>query len=372
MKITIDTNILIKNIQLALNTIDTKGLNPILESILFEVNENSITLVTSNNLCYSQINIKEGFEIESTGKFLVKGKMIINILNSLKSKELTLEIIDESVLKIYNDKFSCNLNILDPNSYPNISFQYSDWTNFKLSNKFIQKINDKLNSFVAYSNDEANVLNGICLDTDNNDNLIKAIATDSYHLSYYQEPYTGTKFKIIISTKILNFLNILSVESKEQPNLWWSNGKLIIEDNQNIFFFKLLESDYPSVYKTLESNYNNVFDVDKSTLIDAVNRTLPLIQNEKDATFNLLIEKDKISISSKNIEFGDSFEEIQITNANFNEKFDFLLNVRYLNHILKAIDNKTITFNFININKPILITDKKEENLKFLILPLRH
>ena len=88
--------------------------------------------------------------------------------------------------------------------------------------------------------------------------------------------------------------------------------------------------------------------------------------------FNLLINKDKISVSSKNIEFGDSFEEIQISNANFNERFDFLLNVRYLNHILKATDCDTITFNFINVNKPILITDKKEENLKFLILPLRH
>lgn len=372
MKIIINTNILIKNIQLALNTIDTKRLNPILESVLFEINENLITLITSNNLCYSQINIKDGFKIESTGKFLVKGKMILDILNTLKSKELTLEIIDESVLRIYNNNFSCNLNILDANSYPDISFQYSDWTNFKLSNKFIQKINNKLNNFVAYSNDAANALNGICLDTNNNDNLIKAVATDSYHLSYYQEQYTGPKFKIVITTKILNFLNILSVESKEQPNLWWTNGKLIIEHNQNIFFFKLLESDYPSVYKTLEVNYSNSFDVEKSTLTDAVNRTLPLVQNEKDATFNLLINKDKISISSKNIEFGDSFEEIQITNANFNERFDFLLNVRYLNHILKVVDGDTIAFNFISINKPILITDKKEENLKFLILPLRH
>lgn len=372
MKITINTNVLIKNIQLALNTIDTKGLNPILESVLFEINENLITLITSNNLCYSQINIKDGFKIESTGKFLVKGKMILDILNTLKSKELTLEIIDQTVLRIYNNNFSCNLNILDVNSYPDISFQYSNWTNFKLSNKFIQKINNKLNSFVAYSNDIANVLNGVCLDTNNNDNLIKAVATDSYHLSYYQEPYTGPKFKIVITTKILNFLNILSTESKEQLNLWWTNGKLIIEHNQNIFFFKLLESDYPSVYKTLEVNYNNSFDIEKSALIDAVNRTLPLVQNEKDATFNLLINKDKISVSSKNIEFGDSFEEIQISNANFNERFDFLLNVRYLNHILKATDCDTITFNFINVNKPILITDKKEENLKFLILPLRH
>ena len=106
MKIVINTNILIQNIQLALNTIDTKGLNPVLESILFAVNENLITLITSNNLCYSQINIKDGFKIESTGKFLVKGKMILDILNTLKSKELTLEIIDESVLRIYNNNFA--------------------------------------------------------------------------------------------------------------------------------------------------------------------------------------------------------------------------------------------------------------------------
>ena len=97
MKFTINTNLLIKNIQLALNSIDSQGLNPILECILFTINNDQITLTSSNNSCYSQINIKEGFEIETTGKFLVKGKMILDILENLKSKQLNFEIIDDCV-----------------------------------------------------------------------------------------------------------------------------------------------------------------------------------------------------------------------------------------------------------------------------------
>ena len=56
MKVTINTKILIKKIQLASNTLDTSGLNPILAGILFNVGNNSITLISSNNNCYSQIN----------------------------------------------------------------------------------------------------------------------------------------------------------------------------------------------------------------------------------------------------------------------------------------------------------------------------
>ena len=372
MKFTINTNLLIKNIQLALNSIDSQGLNPILECILFTINNDQITLTSSNNSCYSQINIKEGFEIETTGKFLVKGKMILDILENLKSKQLNFEIIDDSVLRIYNNNFICNLNILDANSYPLTSFQYSDWINFKLSNSFIQKINDKLTSFIITSNESPNPLNGICLDTNNEENLIKAVATDSYHLAYYQEEGKYSKFKIIFTPKVLSFLNLLCNKKEDQPNLWWNEGKLIIEYNQNLFFFKLLDMEYPSVYKTLESTYTNNFKINKSLFLDAINRTVPLVQNSKDATFELKINDNKISISSKSIQFGDSFEEIEINNSNFSENFHFSLNVKFLSHILKSIDDNVVTFNFINENKPILITNNKDENWKFLILPLRH
>ena len=370
MKLTIKTDILTKNVQLALNTIDTQGLNPILSCILFDVNKDQITITTSNNLGYSQINIKDGFEVKSNGKFLIKGKIFLEILLTIKSKEINLEIIDDSVLRIYYDNFLCNLNTFEVNSYPYISFQYKDWINFKLSNNFIQQIN-KLNNFTAISSDVPNPLSGICLDTINDDNLIKAVATNSYHLAYYQEEGKYPKFKIIITQKILEFLNFLITKDKELPILWTKDGKLVIEYKENLFFFKLLDMDYPSVYKTLENNYIHNFEIKKSLFTDMVNRTLPLIQNIKDVPFFLKINENKLSFSTKSIEFGESYEEIKLEKENFSQVFNFKLNVKYLNHILKVIDNDLITFNFIDINKAILITDKKDKNWKFLILPQR-
>lgn len=120
--------------------------------------------------------------------------------------------------------------------------------------------------------------------------------------------------------------------------------------------------EYPSVYKTLESTYINNFEINKSLFLDAISRTMPLVQNSKDATFELKINDNKISISSKSIQFGDSFEEIEINNSNFSENFHFSLNVKFLSHILKSIDDNVVTFNFINENKPILITNNKDEN----------
>ena len=75
---------------------------------------------------------------------------------------------------------------------------------------------------------------------------------------------------------------------------------------------------------------------------------------------------------SKNTGLVDTFEEIEITNTNISGEFEFLLNIRFLNHILKAFDNQVVTFNFTCNNRPILITDKKDNNLKFLVLPLRN
>ena len=49
-------------------------------------------------------------------------------------------------------------------------------------------------------------------------------------------------------------------------------------------------------------------------------------------------------------------------------KKDFVI----LNHILKVFDDQIVTFNFTGNNRPILITNKKDNNLKFLVLPLRN
>ena len=126
MKFTIDTKVLLNKLSLSNQLVDNSNLNPTLSGILVTVNKNEIILTSSNSTCSSKIFIKDNFEVELEGSFLIKGKTFYEIINKLTDKKVKLEIIDNTMLRISTKIFSCNLCLLDTNSYPTISFDYSN------------------------------------------------------------------------------------------------------------------------------------------------------------------------------------------------------------------------------------------------------
>lgn len=126
MKIKINTNTLMKNINLATSTLDASNINPSLGGLLIEVTNESIVIICSN-LCFSgKITIKNGFEIFKPGKVLVKGKAIFDIINRLNEKEVCLETLEDTVLRISTSSYNCDLHLLDTSSYPELSFDYDN------------------------------------------------------------------------------------------------------------------------------------------------------------------------------------------------------------------------------------------------------
>lgn len=127
MKLKINKNKLLKSLQLANNFTDDSNINPILSGILFKVTDNKLLLTSSNLNSYSQITLIDDFNCDTKNtSFLIKGKLLYEIITNLSSNEITLEIIDESTLRISDNDFSCNLNLLSSSSYPAISFDCKD------------------------------------------------------------------------------------------------------------------------------------------------------------------------------------------------------------------------------------------------------
>lgn len=369
MKFTIDTKILLKNLQLANLTTLTNGLNLVLSGLLFKVDNNEITITSTNNENCSLIKISSVKNIESTGTFLVKGKMLSDIISNLRNDEVTFEIIDDSSLLITSKKFSLNLNLLDVNSFPDIDFNYQDWINIKLDNEFINTLCNKISICAAVNNEYNNILNGILIDSSRKENKIEAIATNSYHLAYLRKKFNGPKFKFVIDVNTLKFINSIIGNNKD-IELFINNKNLILKINNNLFLCKLMEGQYPSVYKVLESEYKYNFTISKNLLNNAINKALVITQNEVSPQIELIIDKNLLKLNSKSIEFGTCYEEIELNDINTQNTFKFLLNIKYLNHILKVFSGNDVTFNFISESKQIIINNKLDQEYKFVLLPI--
>lgn len=128
MKIHINKQTLYSVLRTANSVVPSNAINPIIESILIDVNKatNTVNFIFLNNNLKILYSVKENIEIETEGKVLIKLKMLEPIISKLPNEMITLERIDTSSLKISKKNFESNINIIDETLFINIDFKIDE------------------------------------------------------------------------------------------------------------------------------------------------------------------------------------------------------------------------------------------------------
>ena len=110
MKLTIKKDLLLDALNKVSKAISTKNLIPVLAGIKFELKKKKLTLTASDNDITIQSVLpfmKEDKEIISNyteGSTLISAKYLIEIIRRLDSQLVTLEIIDDVIVQISDNK----------------------------------------------------------------------------------------------------------------------------------------------------------------------------------------------------------------------------------------------------------------------------
>ena len=367
MRLTINTQKLLENVLLSNLTIDSFNINPFLTGIYIKVENDVISLTSSNLNTSSYITIREGFKVEEEGSILIKGSTLLNLLQQIKDKEISINKVENNVVNITTSNGSYNLNLFNEESFPTLSFDNQTWLNFELENNLIKKISSTVSPCVVVTNDLTRVYNGISIKS--NEEEIEITGTDGHHLANLKQKFKGPKFDIIISLETLNFLE--KIIKGKKTKFYLNNQKMIIEVEDNLFLCKLIEGKFKSMDKALNVNYPNNFIINKKEFENIINISMILANNQKRPTINLEIKKNQININTINNECGSSSQKIKIIKTNISENYTINLNIKLLQHIVKAFNGDEIKINFINENKQLMITNDNDPELTFLIMPIR-
>jgi DNA polymerase-3 subunit beta len=197
MKFTINKNSFLKALKQATNIIDNNNINPVLSGILINCKDKTLTITSSNNNISFITTINDA-NIQKEGIVLVRGKILFNIINKLKNEDITIEIVDNSVLRISTSNFSSDINTLESTSYPSINFNYEGWKKIVLPKQYLKNVINKLINTTTIQPDHSTILNGILFDSLRLNNFIESVGTDGYHLSHLKQEYIGEKFKFVL------------------------------------------------------------------------------------------------------------------------------------------------------------------------------
>ena len=370
MKFSIKQKILFEHLNYVIRGISSKNLIPILNCIKFELTNEGLNLLsTDNELAIKSFIPANNIEnIEITGDLLVSGRYIYDIVRKLNNDIINIEEIIDSQVLITTETSSFKLNCNSVNEFPNIDLDFTDNPIFIDKKVFKTTINQTI--FATSPQESRPILTGINFKI--NENIMEVTATDSYRLSKKRiqlDKNIDGNIDIIIPSKNLNEIIKLMNEDDENIELHIFANKVIFKINNLIVMTRLINGNYPDTNKLIPDNFDIKIKLNLDNFYNAIDRASLLTNAEEKNIIKLETKKDLMILSSNIPEIGNVEEKILIDKIDKDIKISF--SSKYMMDALKTFESEEIELCFNGEIKPIILNYVDNSDLTQLILPIR-
>lgn len=370
MKLSMKQSVLMEHLNYVIKGISSKNLIPILNCIKFELNENGLFLMSTDN----EIAIKTFIErkdievIDRVGEVVVSGRYIYDIVRKLPNEIINIEEVVDSKLLIYTTNSSFHLNCNNASEFPNLELE-DNKNPIYISKKGFKNIISQT-AFATSSQESRPVLTGINFKITGN--LLECTATDSYRLAKKTitlKESLKDDVNIIIPTKnLLELTRLLSDEDELELHIF--TNKVIFKFDSIIMMSRLINGTYPDTSKLIPTEFVLTMKINLSNFFDSIDRA-SLLTNEADKnTIKLESSGHEIIVSSNIPEIGNVEEKLSVEKDNDSE-IKIAFSSKYMMEALKSLDCEEVELLFNGEIRPIIIKNPESDDLIQLILPIR-
>lgn len=363
MKIVCTKSSLLQGVNVALKAVSNKTTLPILECILLEANNQTITL-TANDMELGIETVIDG-SIDETGKIALNAKLFSEIVRKLPDNDITIttNASNQAVITCEKSKFTISGQTGDDFPLlPEIEKQQSiTISQFTLKEVIRQTI------FSISDNESNKLMTGELFEI--SDNNLKVVSLDGHRISIrnieLKDCYEN--IKVVVPGKTLSDLSkILNGDTEDDVHIYFTNKHILFEFDQTIVVSRLLEGEYYNINQMLSTDYETKIQINKKEFLNCIDRASLLIResDKKPIVINIQDEAMQLSIQSF---IGSMKEEIYIRK----EGKDLLIgfNPKFLMDALRVIDDEVVDIYLVNPKAPCFIKDASQSYV-YLILPV--
>lgn len=371
MKLEIKQTILLEHLNYVIKGISNKNIRPILNCIKFELTNDGLYLMSTDN----EIAIKTFIDksqidkIETCGEIVISGKYIYDIVRKLPDTTINIEEVIDSKIFITTSNSSFTLNCSNPNEFPDLELEYRK-DPIILNQKVFKTIINQT-SFATSTGESRPVLTGINFKLEKD--KMECTATDSYRLAIKKinlDKEVSESSNIIIPTKNLIELTKLMTEDDETIEMHIFNNKVIFKFSQITMMTRLISGTYPDTSKLIPEEFALKINVKLTDFFSAIDRA-SLLTSESDKNTIKLETKEDLAIISSNIpEIGNVEEKISVEKNN-EENIKIAFNSKFMLDSIRVLESEDLELLFNGEFKPIILKNPEADDLIQLILPIR-
>jgi|DewCreStandDraft_4_1066084.scaffolds.fasta_scaffold01070_38 DNA polymerase-3 subunit beta len=367
MKIKTNKNEILNPLLVAQYFISPTSTLPLLSNILFEVEENTLSVSATDMDMSVKINSKIE-KVEETGKTTIP-KKVISILKEAPDSEIKLESDKNDNIKLQWKGGYCKIQGLPAEDFPLLKIENNKLSKIKLSQKILKEM-IKYTSFAALKDSTKRNLNGIFLKFEND--TIEAVSTDAHRLSFYKTETKldiKTKFEYIIPLKTINEISKI-IEDKEDKEIELNLYEKLIEFKlENIdIISRIIDENYPNYNQVIPKDFNVIAVVKKSEFEGALKR-VSMISSDKTKIVTLKFDKNKMFVNAQAQDEGEAYEELDIKYDG--DPIDITFNSLYLLDVLKVAETDEIEIKLNSSTDPGVVSNSGSSNFIYVIMPIR-
>lgn len=336
------------------------------KNFLITVSDNNVLVLGSDGTLSIQGVINVGDEgnpiINSVpGSVQAPAKYLLDIIKSLESDIVTLELVDESILYVSDEISHFNLNIVKAEEYPDVDMTSDSKEIITIK---MADYNELFNStsFAVATKGPKELFCGINITA--KDNKLTFIATDSFRLARKYIPIEGNhQVSITVPEKTLAIVS--HFQGFEFASLVVDVSKVLFKIGSFTISSKIYNGEFPNVDRIIPVATAYLLSVNSKEFISSIER-ITIVGNTK---ILVTASSEEVELSSKDVTVGSSKEVLK--GAKFEgDRFSIIFNANFVTDAIKALHSERVTLAFAAENRAFLVKSD-DESVTQVITPIR-
>lgn len=362
MHIKIETEKLQKNLELS-SRVSTKHVTlSVLQCVLLEAKNEKLTIKATN----LELGIEAILtcEIEEEGLVAVPASTLLQTVNLVNQKEVTLRV-EDGTLVVESLGSETHIKTIPFDEFPNIPKLEGEG---QVINNQLFNLGIKHTVFAASVSSIKPELGSVYI-YQKKEHTLTFVATDSFRLMEKTVPQKGVVLdnSVLIPHKNALELSRICELKEENPILRISENQCSIEFPDGFYLTsRLVNGSFPDYEQIIPKEYVTHSTVLKNDLVKAFKKTNIFLN--KFLQVSLHVTDKSITVSANSGELGTTTESLPAQTDGDDIVLNF--NQRYINEALSHFVDDSIVLNFAGVGRPMVIKGVSEGSVRYLVMPM--
>ena len=370
MRFDVSSTALLSRLQSISKVIASKNSLPILDSFLFDLDGNKLT-ITASDAETRLVTSVEVMNSKGTGLFAVSAKILLDPLKELPEQPLTFDINDENLeifIHFQNGKY--NFIGQKGDTYPLQKPLNDNAIAIIVDSQML--LNGISRSLFATADDELRpVMNGIYFDIHTDD--LTFVASDGHKLVRLRNLSVKSpeRASFILPKKPANLLKNLLGKETEMVNIKFDDNNAYVNCANFEMVCRLIEGRYPNYNSVIPQENPFKVTIDRISFLNALKR-VSVFSNPASSLVTLQLKESEMVVSAQDIDFSTSAEEKIVCQFDGTE-LNIGFKATYLIEILSNINSEEVILELADPSRAGLIVpaeNEENEDQLMLLMPM--